>query len=210
LDIIKYSLLLILIGSAGFYLSRGWWLPWVGCRLATHTSLHQAPDFYVLLLGGLGGERAEMVGELYRELGRAPIVFGQTEPTPFELSGVDLESLTKYRNYLTRVGIAPGDIIVAPLPYVTSTRDEAERIIPEILRLHVGTTKPRVLVVTNWSHTSRAKWIFEKVAKDRLDIEAFAADTDRCKAWWTNEEETVRVILEHTKWIFYLAHYRTL
>lgn len=68
----------------------------------------------------------------------------------------------------------------------------------------------RIVIVTSWSHTSRAKWVFGRVFRDsNIQFQMVAAEQRRASPddWWKSHAGILSVVQEYLKWPYYLIHY---
>jgi uncharacterized SAM-binding protein YcdF (DUF218 family) len=195
---------LILIGLA-LRLS----LPTIGCALMRHDTPVERPDFYVLLMGDEMGIRAEAARDAFEKFGPAPVVLGQTEASEFELAGVERSESQRNIQMLIQRGLPSDYLVELEKPEVTSTIEEATRVKQWAEQKFSGHSKLSFLVISSWSHTQRAYWIFSRVWRDRPEVKimTLSSNTDACRTWWTEEESGIAVIVEYIKWIYYLMHY---
>jgi uncharacterized SAM-binding protein YcdF (DUF218 family) len=64
------------------------------------------------------------------------------------------------------------------------------------------------VVVTDWYHSSRAGWLFEKIFADtKVGIRMVSAATEDpvkgVKQWWRDEEMFLHVFEEYLKWTYW-------
>jgi len=106
---------------------------------------------------------------------------------------------------LTQLGVPETDIIVDHQKPGGGTYGEALRV-KNLARKRPGTK--RILVVTSWYHTRRAKIIYEEVFQDcDLDVMVIPAvryAESTCSDWWKYRYETASVLQELVK---ILTHY---
>ena len=117
---------------------------------------------------------------LYRE-GMAPVILvSASQPDPYP----DLCESAMNRRALLRAGVPADRIVILP-KISTSTREEALQV-RDYIRTH---GLRRIIVVTTAFHTSRARWIFEKVLQGMdVEVRAAAAEDPRFNEsnWYTN------------------------
>jgi uncharacterized SAM-binding protein YcdF (DUF218 family) len=169
------------------YLTRVTWLEAMGHYLVDTQPLERA-DMIVVLGGDWNGNRILKAAELAKQ-GYAPHVlvsgtgylYGQYEgdlAIPFAVShGYDQKLFIKL------------------LHPVTSTREEASYVIPELRRRGV---KKYILVTTEF-HTRRAGNLFRQIGPD-LQVRVVAPpDTLHWNNWWMDREGRKTFLLEWTK-----------
>jgi uncharacterized SAM-binding protein YcdF (DUF218 family) len=177
------TLLLLL----GVFVTRTFWLEWTG-RFLVNTQEPQHSDMIVVLGGDWFGNRILKAAQLAKD-GYAPQVlisgsgylYGFYESdlaVPFAVKhGYDEKLFLKFR-----------------YP-VSSTREEAQAVIPELRRRGVK----RYILVTSEFHTRRAGIIFREVGPD-LDVWVVASpDTLHWNNWWLDREGRKTFFLEWTK-----------
>jgi uncharacterized SAM-binding protein YcdF (DUF218 family) len=159
-------------------------------------------DALVVLLGGLT-HRPLRAAELFQE-GLAPLVLlGEAYVSP----QVGLSETEISRQVLLKNHVPAEAIYVLPGGIVTSTRDEAMRVLSYI-RAHPEVK--RITLVTSAFHSARAQWIFRKVLRGTgVDVRVSPApepgleETD----WFTNDEGLVMYFSEAIKVIYYRLAY---
>ncbi len=172
-------------------------------------SPEQTPDFYVVLMGDGDGNRAKAATNAYEQYGAAPMVLAQTEASQYEEAGIDLSESQRNIRYLSYLGIPPEHLFELDKPHVTSTFEEAQRIRQWAETKFAGRDNLSFAVVSSWSHTKRAHWIFSRIWRDvpAVKIMTISSDATACATWWTDEESAFSVISEYIKWIYYLLKY---
>lgn len=177
-------------------------LYYAGRILVTETTLQNA-DAIVILMGKVS-DRTPLAAMLWQEK-RAPVViFAHNEDEPLTHIGFKTNDAEATKIYLQRLGVAEDAIHVLNDVNVTSTTEEAETLVAYLLKAFPP--RPRVILVTSWSHTSRALFALKKESKDRIDFMVAPATTEknRPETWWLSEEGFLEVFQEYLKWIYYL------
>ena len=165
-------------------------------------------DVAMLLLGGFI-ERGDKAASVVQK-GLAPRVFwGRTEPDIGEQRGYFKNEADYAEEHLMRNGLSIDQLIKVDGCHDGSTADEAH-CLRAYFELHPPFPR-KVIIVTGWSHSRRAKWIFRKVFHD-TDVEFTSQSVDNPETgnasnWWKKEETGFAVINEYIKWLFYLTHY---
>jgi uncharacterized SAM-binding protein YcdF (DUF218 family) len=181
--LIASAALIVLI----LFFSRFLWLRDLGRELVD-TQPPQKSDMIVVLGGDWYGNRILKAAQLAKQ-GYAPKVL---------VSGGGY----LYGNYegdmavpfAVQHGYDP-QMFIKLLHPVSSTREEAEAVIPELRRRGVK----RYILVTSDFHTARAGRLFRGLAPD-LDLRVVATnDTSDWDRWWENRESRKTFLLEWTK-----------
>jgi len=183
-------------------------LTWVGGLLYHEDPL--APADAIAVLGGGQADRLVEAAELFAA-GYAPIVLLTRAPeTPFiaelQARGLDVSTnLEKRLDYLDALGV-PRDATTVLQRVVESTQAEAELIAEWAESRQVG----RMIVVTSGFHTSRARFVFDRVLRDHpteilirpSSLSGFAPDT-----WWHTRSDRGRGLFELEKYAYYRVMY---
>lgn len=183
-------------------------LTWVGGLLYHEDPL--APADAIAVLGGGQVDRVVEAAELFAA-GYAPIVLLTRAPeTPFiadlQARGLDVSTnLEKQLDYLDTLGV-PRDATTVLQRVVESTQAEAELIAEWAESRQLG----RLIVVTSGFHTSRARFVFDRVLRDRpteilirpSSLSGFAPDT-----WWHTRSDRGRGLFELEKYAYYRVMY---
>ena len=130
--------------------------------------------------------------------------------TPFiadlQARGLDVSTnLEKRLDYLDTLGV-PRDATTVLQRVVESTQAEAELIAEWAESRQLG----RLIVVTSGFHTSRARFVFDRVLRDRpteilirpSSLSGFAPDT-----WWHTRSDRGRGLFELEKYAYYRVMY---
>jgi uncharacterized SAM-binding protein YcdF (DUF218 family) len=178
---------MLLLALAILYLTRTSWLEAMGQYLVD-TQPPEHADMIVVLGGDWYGNRILMAAELARQ-GYAPRVlvsgggylYGKYEgdmAVPFAVSHGYNETM-----------------FIKLLQPVTSTRDEARAVIPELRRRGVK----KYILVTSEFHTRRAGNLFRQIGPD-LEVRVVASpDTLHWNNWWVEREGRKTFLMEWTK-----------
>ena len=177
---------LVLVAAVVFHQA---WLAALG-RFLIDAEPPQKADLIVVLAGDWNGYRILYGGELVRQ-GYAPKALVSGPRHHYGLYEYEL-AIT----FAVRHGYPADSFIPLPIADANSTREEAERILPEIRRRGAR----RVLVVTSDYHTRRSSRIYHRLAPD-LDLRVVAAPDAvfRADRWWNNREASKVFLLEFTK-----------
>ena len=165
-------------------------------------------DAVVALAGG-DGERLHAAIELYKR-GLAPrfLITGPDTPLlPVYTGGDSLTQAEVKRRIAVKRGI-PAEAIVMKLE-ATSTIDEAKSVLAACREQGWHS----VLVVTSPFHTRRSRATFHSVLKGS-GVEAriwhlpLSESVDSPRRWWTREDDTMSILTETVKTLFYVYNYR--
>jgi len=205
------ALLLVVVFAASGGLV---WLARVPARLVC---VCDPPDgSYDAIILMMGDSRARRVAAAvdYFKAGVAPrIQIVQPEPHPYEQYGLAPSEATLARSLAAKLGVPDERITVINStsgPRATSSFEEAQIHLDYMKGEYgVGESSPRrVLLVTDWFHTSRARWIFRKVFADAgIVVDAAPAAAEQMETWWTDEGAFIGLFNEYLKWTYYLLKY---
>lgn len=164
------------------------WLPALAWILIRAEAPRRADAIFVLG-GDQYGERILHAAALARQ-GYAPKVYVSGPSGIFDHYESDLSIEFARRRGYTDV------TFVALENDCKSTRDEAERYLPEFRRLGIR----RILVVTSNFHTRRAGRIFRAVAQEpEIHMMAAAAREFRPDDWWLRRQDQKNLFMEWSK-----------
>lgn len=108
------------------------------------------------------------------------------------------------RDFFYAQGIAGDDLTYLTDCATTSTLDEAECI-----RNYLDATNQRpdrLVVITTWTHSARAGWLFDKVmVPTKIDMTAARLDVVTPQNWWQHELGVLSVFNEYLKWTYWQA-----
>lgn len=189
--------ILIVLGSVVIYRYRG--------LLEGYARLFRvndpAPsDAIVVLLGG-PQTRPAQAASLYRAgIARRVLICNDPGIGP----GMPKETGFSVRR-MEDLGVPRSAITMIPKG-VTSTKEEAEAILPEV----VGAGMKRITIVTTAFHTARARWIFRKVFHGTgVDIRMSAAADPAFDEtnWYRRDESLIVYFTETIKTILYRLAY---
>ncbi len=114
-----------------------------------------------------------------------------------------------WSKYIATITGVPEEAIAIDDTTVISTYDEAV-LLKKYIEAHPGTIHS-IIVVTDAYHTRRARWIYQKVLGDEINILMAPVPFDKTslsKSWWSNAESRKFVFNEHLKFIYYLLRYQ--
>lgn len=161
-------------------------------------------DAIVILGGGLEN-RPFAAAKLFHE-GIAPkVLYMNVRLGPAEELGVGLSERETTRQILLSNNV-PASAMVAVGTNVASTFDESRAV--RAWAKQTGATS--ILIVTDWFHTRRARWIFRHELKDTpVKIYIVGVDPIRYKVaeWWQSEEGVIQFQNEVAKSVFYRIKY---
>ena len=203
------AVLLVILGSGlGFYLSRAYWLAFPATILIRDDHPAQGADGIIILGGGMALRLPKAV-EIFRAGGASRIIFCRIEDNFLPALGINInESEVMDRRITEEFGVPRSAVDFVREGAVTSTQEEAQTLLAHIRRTYPGAQ--RFIIVTTWSHTSRAGWIFERLAGTkgpRFEIVPAMGKDFTPAAWWQKEDPFLQVFNEYLKWIFYRIHY---
>lgn len=197
---------LILSIALAAALTRSHWLPQFGLMLISDDHPAKNADAVILLMGDVA-ERTPHAADLMKE-GFAPaIIFAESESGPLVDLGYEMSDAKITADYLGRLGVDISKLTRIENPVNSSTIEEATTILKHLE--HLNPKPQRVILVTSWYHSSRAKWIFERVNQKRFTIESSPAygKISRPEIWWKSERPFLAVFSEYLKWTYYLLNY---
>lgn len=194
---IRWSLLVVALVCAQFYLLRHFWVAQVGSALITQDAI--APADAILVLGGGSGERTQQGVALYQQK-YAPLLIISAEGN-HSLYSQTFQWATAARA-LAIAGGVPADRILL-IETSTSTRDDA--LLSKELCLQKGLRS--LIIVSEPFHTRRAAWTFRKAYKGtdiRLMIYPVQQSWYTGASWWFTEEGFLATVNEYVKLAYYL------
>jgi len=202
-----WSLLLLLFASALglLFVNRVAVLVSIGKVLLVQEEIERPGDLIVPLRGGRGYERFLEAFELYKTgKGDKICIMKSLDDLRFgklERFGIMLPTgQEQNRSVLIQLGVPETDIIVDHQKPGGGTYGEALRV-KRLVGKYLETK--RILVVTSWYHTRRAKIIYEEVFQDcDLDVMVIPAlrnAESTCSDWWKYRYETGSVLQEIVK-----------
>lgn len=164
------------------------------------------PNYIVLLMGDNSGRRANAAFNLWKKNPQTQIVFMKEKPEGFVAMGLAKGRDELHTEYLLQQGVPTSKIVNILDCQTTSTFDEA-RCLKNFLQ-SVSPRPQNIVIVTEWYHSARAGWLFEKVFKNNdLSINMRPAATDDpakgVMHWWKDEEMFLRVFEEYLKWTYW-------
>ena len=194
-----FDLILLLVV---LFLKKDNILHWSGKVLVQRDKVEKKAPVMILLMGG-GYSRAFYAANLHKEGKVGKILFAETEQGETQKLGLSLSSGVMADRLLGHFNVPDKDRLFLSETRNTSTFEEAKVLLKEVTKRYPKVKE--VLLVTSWYHSSRAKWIFEKVNTYGLDIKS--SPTPMPKKWWKNEASFLSVYNEYLKWVYYLVHY---
>jgi uncharacterized SAM-binding protein YcdF (DUF218 family) len=205
----RFSILAAALASlfAAAYFTRTFLLSLPAQILVRDDEPIKGADAIVILSGDIA-TRLPKAAALWRD-GYAPrIVFCKVENYYLHALGITVnETDVTYDRLIKDYGVPGKDVDYVLGRPVTSTREEAQTLLK-----HFAATYPeakRVIVVTTWSHSSRAGWIFDKTwaGMPKVEVVPSFATPDDARLWWRKEDAFLQVFNEYLKWIFYRINY---
>lgn len=190
---------LVVIGwSQRFRLLSG-----VGSVLIVEDEVRHADALYVL--GGASYDRGTYAADLLKT-GVAPVAYctGSNVPSSYKAEGRMITEAQLTRTAAIRAGASPGQVL--PLPYGTSTFEEALGVLLHADRLRLDT----IAVLTTEFHTRRVGVVFRKrFAGSGIHVLVASAPSSEYDAdrWWNSEQGLLMVNNEYVKTLFYALKY---
>ena len=185
------------------WLTRGWWLPWLGHRLVVSTPLQKADAIYVY--AGGENERPRHAAMLLRGGWAPEIITGSSEVTSNMVAlGLHLDEAHMNAWALMRQGVPAVKIIM--LPGGTSTFEET-------IQLRDFAEKKgmrRIILVSSPFHMRRVYLTARKVFKgSRVELVYSPCESARINldAWWKEEYSLITIEIEYAKLAFYHLKY---
>lgn len=153
----------------------------------------------MILMGGID-TRAKGASALYANGFARKIIFAETESTDLTRAQVLEDEATETKKALLYYGIPESAIEIISGAGIASTYDEALALKTYLSKK--AQRPSRIIVVTNWSHSGRARWYF-KTALESLGIKCevipLPLRTATPQNWWQEEEGVIQVQLEYIK-----------
>lgn len=183
-----------------FILTRDQWLTFIGRFLVVQDALEPADVIHVIA----GDDyRTDYAFQLYQQ-GYGKTIF-------FTGGWCDIH-LYEHGAHAREKALAQGlplDSIASDELAVMSTYMEAERL-KEWIEKNPSTVKS-IIVVSDPFHMRRARWAYQKVFNDQIQIQMAPVPFDRTPfqlTWWKDVESKRYVQEEYFKLIFYLIRYQ--
>ena len=166
------------------------------------------PADVMMVLGGSPVVRSLAAADYYRQ-NYAPLIFvsrGSLERADL-VKDVDLTGAGEWgivSRVLTAKGVPPESIII-DTRYVGSTMGEAHRAKKFIRERRIK----NLILVTSRFHSRRARWIFQRVLGDGVNVISLPSkyDSFNPQAWWHNREQSKWVVLEYQKLLYTLYEF---
>ncbi len=160
-------------------------------------------------------EKADLItassGPEYRIIYAAELYKKGLGPVLFYTGGYSEEnqrSEATWSKYLALITGVPEEAIVIDETTVISTYQEAV-LLQKYIDANPGTVHS-IILVTDAYHTRRAKWIYQKVLGEEMQILTAPVPFERTplsKSWWKDAESRRFVFNEHLKYIYYVFRY---
>ncbi len=188
------------------FLTRNTWFVLAGKWLVSVDKPTPGADAIALLVGD-ALDRPRQAAALFKQGVAQEVWFVETGDSPLVTKGLLPTDRQVYEMRLIAEGVPPNHIRWLRLsPPASSTLEEVRA-----LRTHLEKRSPtgRLVVVTSWSHTGRARWTFNKVFQGTThQIQLVAAEEETGPTnWWKSESGFTQVYLEYLKWLYYLLHH---
>ena len=188
------------------YLSRGAVVTFMGQLLVADDRPAKGADAVIILMGDVA-ERTPHALSLFKEGYAKDVVFAHSQNRPMVDLGFWVNDSIATNSILKSANVAANKIHYIQDGEVTSTIDESRKILSYI-NGHLRQTG-RIILVTSWYHTSRAKWIFSRQNTYGFTIEASPAFSRGITVhnWIYDEESFLAVYQEYLKWLYYFVRY---
>jgi len=167
------------------------------------------PADYVMVLPGDESVRPFVAAALVRAGLARGVLVPKTETAPAVADGIVPPTHEVIRRVLRRRGVPEDRIVVLEHGQTGHTYGDA------VLLAAFLDSAPdaRVIVVTSFYHTRRARWTFSQVLERRAEqVSIVSAPTDRFapEDWWQRQEGFLAISGEYLKLVYYAARYGTL
>jgi uncharacterized SAM-binding protein YcdF (DUF218 family) len=193
-----------LLGLAGlgalFLLFHEQWLRRLGDFLVVQDILHRADVIHVI------------AGEEYRTEYAIQLYHQGLGSTLFFTGGWCKIHLYHHGEHARELALAsgvPADAIAVDDSDVTSTYIEAERLKEWIDQSPYPLRS--VIIVSDPFHMQRARWTYEKVFGENLEVQMAPVPFDRTpyqRIWWKDAQSRQNVREEYTKFVYYVFRYQ--
>ncbi len=196
------ALTAVLVGVIVKFANPETWLP----RLLIHDDTPQKADAIFLLMGSVL-TRSPQAAKLYNQGIADRIIFATVHMEAAEKYGLRVNDADATTRMLTDLGVPKVAIHQLEDQAVSSTREEAQALFGYLKK--ISPEARRIIIVTDWYHTSRAHWIFQRLAPPGIEVLMSAAiSSDNSPDIWLTDETTfILTFTEYLKWVFYLIHY---
>ena len=170
-------------------------------------------DAIIVMMGDHRARRVEAAAKYYQLGHSRKIHIVQPEAGLYEQYGMMPGEAVLAKNLIRRLGVPEADVLVFQGKdglRATSSFEEAQIHLDHLLAGGENQTVAprRVLIVTEWFHTSRARWIFRRVfAGSGITVDAGASGREWVEHWWKDEWAFLGLFDEYLKWIYYLMKY---
>lgn len=199
--------LAVILVLAGFAFPSLVFYP-MGELIAVHDDSIRDADAIVLLMGE-PSVRPKAAAKAFQDGLARSVVFVKPEPQAIELEQIVPDEVFVTTKVLLKYGVPRDKIMVVDaLGAASSTVEEAI-----ILRHYFETSAQipsRLVLVTSWPHSARARWIFRKVfegSSTKIEIHAISEIPFSTKNWWKSERGLLFVFEEYVKWARYLIKF---
>lgn len=183
------------------------------CESDNSGAADQSYGAVIVMMGNLRMPRIGPAVHLVKAEKSQRIHLVQPEPFAFEKAGLMRAEDELVADLLVGSGVQRNQVHQVRGPggeRATSSWEEARyhRAYLEALLDQQPTLPRRIVLVTDWYHTSRALWIFRKVFNGSgIVVEAQPVGAEWVEKWWTEEDAFLAVFNEYLKWAYYLVKY---
>lgn len=199
---------LLVLSAAGVallavYLERDTALPAAATWLDVGESPQKADA--IMLLNGNENARSFAAAALVKGKWASRVLVTKMKPRPPALEGIVPPEHEINRQVLLHCGV-PDSSVVLLEGEAESTYDEAVAL-RNFLDADSGL---RVLIVTDWPHTRRARWVFSRVLGDRVQsLSMVSVPMEDCQPtdWWQSDSAFLFIVAEYIKLALYGVRY---
>ncbi len=182
-------------------------LTFAGWIITADDSAQGGGDYLVVLMGDTTSNRAQKALDLYKE-GRAPKIIVAYEKESVNQNSFTTTSSGELHTRFFLDNSVPNDAIISlETCQNTSTIEEARCIGKE---LSLSTKQPpKIIIVTSWYHSGRAKWLFKKALGGTAEILSIPAPSlsGNYQNWWVYEKSFLDVFNEYLKWTYWRVNF---
>ena len=203
---IVFFVFLIGVSMGLFFREELFSLP--GLALVRNDDLPSEYDHIVVLMGDGSGRRAKAATQLWKKNQKAQVLYVREKPEGFVAMGLAKGRDESHTGYFLQAGVPSTKLLNITECLTTSTIEEA-LCLQNFFAL-APRTPTTLVIVTDWYHSSRAGWLFEKIfATTNVKIILRSAASDDpikgVRHWWKDEEMFLRVFEEYIKWTYWRA-----
>lgn len=199
--LIPVMLVLLVVLFSGAILSK------IGSLIVVDETPPYSDAVVVLLTGVDYYPRLIQAADIYRrKLARKVVINGNRKTDILrELEDKGFEKCCPWYSdsvqILTMLGVAEKDVNPISAENAYDTVSEAQIVGRELIRRNYS----KLIITTSKFHTRRAKYIWQKMYKDRLTISVSPAASDPYdpQKWWQDGRQIRWVMAEYGAWVYY-------